>query len=114
MTLDRVAELTGGKVVTSHSHTGLEVDYAFASDMMSDVLTTDVHNLLLITGLSNLQTVRTAEMADIYGILLARGKRASEEMKLLAAEHRIVIMETDWSVFRACGILFGSGLKPVF
>jgi predicted transcriptional regulator len=114
MVLSEVAKLSGGIVITSHSNTGVEVDYAFASDLMSDVLTTDIHNLLLITGLSNLQTIRTAEMADIFGIVLVRGKKATEEMKRLANEHGIVIIETEWSMFRVCGALTSAGLKPVF
>ncbi len=47
---------------------------AFGSDLMSDVLTLEDHDLLLITGLANPQTIRTAEMADIKMIIIARGK----------------------------------------
>ncbi len=114
MRISEVAKISGGIVITSPLNTGIEVDYAFASDLMSDVLTTDVHNLLLITGLANLQTIRTAEMADIFGIVLVRGKKATEEMKRLASEQGIVIIETDWSMFRVCGALNSAGLKPVF
>jgi ribulose 1,5-bisphosphate synthetase/thiazole synthase len=114
MVLSEVAEISGGRVITSHFNTGVEVEYAFASDLMSDVLTTDIHNLLLVTGLSNLQTIRTAEMADIFGIVLVRGKKATDEMKRLAGEHGIVIIETGWSMFRVCVALGSAGLKPVF
>ncbi|MFO7574967.1 MAG: hypothetical protein R6W67_07400 [Bacteroidales bacterium] len=114
MVLSEVAKVSGGRVVISHSNTGVEVEYAFASDLMSDVLTTDIHNLLLITGLANLQTIRTAEMADIFGIVLVRGKKATDEMKRLADEHGIVLVETEWSMFRVCSALASAGLKPVF
>lgn len=114
MVLSEAAKIAGGTVVTSPSNTGIEVDYAFASDLMSDVLTTDVHNLLLITGLTNLQTIRTAEMADIFGIILVRGKKATDDMKSLASEHGIVIVETEWSMFRVCSALSLAGLKPVY
>lgn len=114
VTLQHVAAIIDGRVVASPGSTGLVVEFAFASDLMSDVLTTDVHNLLLITGLTNLQTIRTAEMADIFGIVLVRGKKATAEMKSLANEHGIVLIETDWSMFRVCSVLSDCGLKPVF
>ncbi len=114
MKLLEVAVTTGGTIVTSDANADKKVDYAFASDLMSDVLTTSVDNLLLITGLSNLQTIRTAEMSDIYGILLVRGRSASDEMRALASELGIVIIETGYSMFRSCGLLYNSGLKPLF
>jgi len=89
MTISEIAERCGGVVRSAERNLGLNVEYAFASDLMSDVLTTDVHNLLLVTGLSNLQTIRTAEMADIFGIVLVRGKKASQQMIELANEEGI-------------------------
>jgi hypothetical protein len=50
---------------------------AFASDLMSDVLTLKNDNLVLITGLATLQTIRTAEMADINCIIFVRNKKVS-------------------------------------
>lgn len=114
MTIGSIAEKCNGVVRSGERNLSLTMEYAFASDLMSDVLTTDVHNLLLVTGLSNLQTIRTAEMADIFGIVLVRGKKATLDMIELADEQGIVIIETPWSMFRVCGMLFGSGLKPVF
>ncbi len=81
---------------------------------MSDVLTIMQDNVLLITGLSNTQTVRTATMADITTVLLVRDKRATDDMKQAAEENDLVLLETAYSMFRASGILYGAGLKAVF
>ena len=62
------------------------VDYAFASDLMSDVLTIKTDDFLLITGLANVQSVRTAEMSDVEYILFVRGKNVTEEMSALAED----------------------------
>jgi hypothetical protein len=114
MTLSEIGSICGGVIRSGERNLGLKISFAFASDLMSDVLTTDVSNLVLVTGLSNLQTIRTAEMADIFGVVLVRGKKATKEMTELAEEQGIVIVETPWSMFRVCGTLFESGLKPVF
>lgn len=113
MKLSFIIELLGAKVV-SGTIEDKEVETGFSSDLMSDVLTLDTDKMLLITGMANLQTIRTAEMADIHCILLVRNKKASKEMVKLAVESGIVVLETTMSSFRCCGILYNAGLKPVY
>ena len=81
---------------------------------MSDVLTLDTDHILLVTGLSNVQTIRTAEMADIEVVLLARNKKATPDMIELANENGLVLLETSFSIFRSSGILYENGLNPVY
>jgi len=91
-----------------------EVEYAFASDLMSDVLTIKASKLVLITGLVNIQSIRTAEMSDISCIIYVRGKKISDEIKQLAEENGIVVLECKYSMFKTCGILFNQGIKPIY
>ena len=114
MILRDILKLLEGNVLCGESRLDEEVNVAFASDLMSDVLTLRTGNLLLITGLSNIQTIRTAEIADISYILLVRNKKANPAILELASENNQVIIETPYSMFRACGILYSSGLKAVF
>lgn len=114
MKLTEIIKLTDSKVVAGKTDKNLDVQKAFSSDLMSDVLTLDEDNILLISGLTNVQLVRTAEMADIEVVLLARDKVASEEMIELANENGLVILETSFSIFRASGVLYKNGLKPVY
>lgn len=114
MTLKEVVELLNAKVVSGADLLSSEVEYAFASDLMSDVLTLDKDNLLLITGLANLQTIRTSEMSDINKIIFVRKKKATNEMIQLAVENDMILIECEYSMFKASGILYHSGLKPVF
>ena len=80
---------TEAEVICGIEQMKREVKFGFASDLLSDVLTLSVDNLLFITGLSNLQTIRTAEMADIGQILFVRGKKVTPEMCALAKENNI-------------------------
>lgn len=91
-----------------------ETAYAFASDLMSDVLTLNSDSVTLITGLANVQSVRTAEMSDIKCIVYARGKKASPEMVELAEENEMVLMECRYSMFRISGLLYQAGVQPVY
>lgn len=114
MKINELIGLLNGNLICGDPEKAPQLDYAFASDLMSDVLTLDHISPLLITGLSNLQTIRTAEMADIHTIVIARGKKASEEMVALAELNNLLLIETPYSVFRTSGILFQHGLKPIF
>jgi hypothetical protein len=81
---------------------------------MSDVLTLQATQFILITGLVNTQTIRTAEMADISCIILVRNKKALPEVLELAKQTNITIIECPYSMFKACGLLYKAGLKAVY
>ncbi len=87
---------------------------AFASDLMSEVLTIVDNGVLLITGLANQQTIRTAEMSDISYILLVRNKQATPEMITLAQENGIVLLQCSYSMYKTCGLLYQAGLEAVY
>lgn len=114
MTIKEVVKLLDAKVVSGEALLESGVEYAFASDLMSDVLTVEMDNVMLITGLANLQAIRTAEMSDISKIIFVRKKKATDEMIRLAAENDIILIECDYSLFKTSGILFQNGLKPVY
>ncbi|MEA3505548.1 MAG: DRTGG domain-containing protein [Bacteroidota bacterium] len=114
MKLKEIIDIIDGNIVCGQSRLQDEVISGFASDLMSDVLTTSSDNLLLITGLTNPQVIRTAEMSDISYVVLVRGKRISTEMIKLADENNIALIETDYSMFRTSGELMNAGLKPLF
>ncbi|MBP7507541.1 MAG: hypothetical protein KA807_06965 [Prolixibacteraceae bacterium] len=113
MKIEEVINLLNGKLVTTGNVSQI-AETGFCSDLMSDVLTLDTEKMLLITGTANLQTIRTAEMGDIHSILLVRNKKATKEMIQLAEEAGIIIIETPFSSFKCCGLLYNSGLKPVY
>ncbi|MBP8849720.1 MAG: hypothetical protein KBG80_04105 [Breznakibacter sp.] len=114
MTIAEITELLSAKVVCGKDFIHREVHRGFASDLMSDVLTLDTDSLLLITGLCNLQTIRTSEMADISCILFVRGKKVTPEMRLLATELDMILLECECSMFRAISTLNNAGLEPVY
>ena len=114
MKLKDIVEIIDGQVVCGETRLNDEVEAAFASDLLSDVLTLQAKNIILITGLANLQTFRTTEMADIDYIILARKKKALPELKNMAIENNQVVIECAYSMFKTCGLLYKAGLKPVY
>lgn len=114
MKINEIKEILNGRIICGEELGNTSVEYGFSADLLSDVLTLESENLLLITGLTNLQTIRTAEMADISCIVFARGKKVNREMLFLAERNSVVLMECCYSVFKASGLLFQAGLKPIY
>jgi len=112
--IKKIAELLNTAIVSGENFLDREVEFAFASDLMSDVLTVEKRNIVLLTGLANIQTIRTAEMSDVQIVVLARNKKASPEMIKIASDIDLVLMEYNGSLFKASGILFNAGIRPVF
>jgi len=86
------------------------VSSCFAADLMSDVLAFSSPHALLITGLTSVQSVHTAHVADCVGILFVSGKRPSPEALQLGREMKIPLLTTRRGMFEACGILSRSGV----
>ncbi|MCE1197568.1 MAG: hypothetical protein LWW85_01250 [Marinilabiliales bacterium] len=114
MKIEKIIPLLKAKIVCGERRINDEICNVFSSDLMSDVLTLDSENILLLTGLANVQTIRTAEMAEIHYIVFVRNKKATEEIIQLAEEHEMVILESPFSMFKASGILYANGLNPLF
>lgn len=113
MNLYKINELVKGTICRECS-TPQEFTYAFASDLMSDVLRFHMEKTILITGLSTVQTLRTAEMSNIECIIFARDKKVTDEMIKLAVENNISLITTPLTLFEVSGRLYSSGIKPIF
>lgn len=91
-----------------------QFDKAFASDLMSDALALlkdETEEVLFITGLANVQSLRTAEVLDLDTILLVRGKPLDMSIVESAKELGISIFQTEYTMFETCGILYASGIR---
>jgi serine kinase of HPr protein (carbohydrate metabolism regulator) len=114
MTIKDITERIDGHIICNEDRDTLEVEYAFSSDLMSDVLTISRENMVLITGLTNLQAIRTSEMSDISCIIFARDKKVNSDIISLAKENNMILIESPYSMFRISGELYKAGLKPIF
>lgn len=110
MTIREIAERINATVYAEPEQIDEDMIGAFGSDMMSDVLAFAENRDVLLTGLLNPQIVRTAHMQDMRCIIVVRGKTATEEIKRLAAENHIALLETPLTMYEASGKLYEGGL----
>ncbi len=111
MIISEIAKLLGAEILCGAERVDLEIHCACGSDMMSDVLAFTKHDAILLTGLCNINTIRTADMVDIRCIMFVRGKRPPQDLIDMADEMGIVLLSTDHPMFTACGMLYESGIK---
>ena len=114
MKLREIINLLHAEVLVGNSLVDeIEVDRCFSADLMSDVLGRSHANGILITGLTNPQAVRTADIADIKAVCVVRGKQPEAGTVTLAKQKEIPLFTTTFTMFEACGILYTNGLRGV-
>jgi predicted transcriptional regulator len=87
-----------------------EATGACGADLMSDVLAFTKERAVLLTGLTNVQVIRTAEISDLVAIVFVRGKRPGKDVIQMAAEKEIPLMVSEYALYEACGLLYQQGL----
>lgn len=91
---------------------GLVLERCYAADLMSDVLAFSHSGALLITGLTSVQAVHAAHLADFPAILFINNKTPAPDALDLARRQGISLLSTPRSMFECCGILYGAGARP--
>lgn len=110
MKLRDVLGVIEGELITPDADLDMEIQMGCGADLMSDVLAFTHEGTLLMSGLTNPQVVRTAEMADVRAIVFVRGKIPPAETVALAKEKGIPLLASKYTMFETCGRLFQAGL----
>jgi len=110
--LYEVQQVLGASQIWGRHCLERDVATACGADLMSDVLAFTKDGALLLTGLTNPQVVRTADVGGLTAIVFVRGKTPSQEAAEMAKELDIPLFSTPYTLFEACGLLFAKGLKP--
>ncbi len=112
MTIGEITRILEAEVLTGEKHLDRQIGAVCVGDLMSDVLSFNCVNAILLTGLSHIHVVRTAEVTGIAAVCLVYGKRPSVESLQLAADSGIAFLATNLHLFVASGRLYGENLAP--
>ena len=110
MKLEEIGQHLKAEVVQGEEFLDMDIHTICGLDLMSDVLAFTKENTLLLTGLCNTQTIRTAEMSDLSAIIFVRGKRPAADVLNLAKEISIPILVTKYPMYEACGLIHALGI----
>ena len=115
MLISDVIRILDANILCGADRTDLEIDSAFGSDMMSDVLAfvkdqSVLPTTLVLTGMINPHVIRTAEMLDVRCIVFVRGKQVSDDIIEEADEQGMVLLSTTKTLYTSSGLLYQAGL----
>ena len=110
MVIAELRDILQAEVLCGEDRLDESIKTVFASDMMSDVLACPEEIECLLTGLTNQQVIRTADMMDIGVVVFVRGKSPAAEVVEMARQRDMVILLTGYRMFTTCGRLYQAGL----
>ena len=87
-----------------------EISGVFISDMVSDIMAAAGAGELWITTQTHKNIVAAANLVDIAGIIVTRGKPVSEETLELAERAELTILTTKLKTYDLVGKLRNAGL----
>lgn len=111
MTIAEAVTVVEGQFYCGEEMAGKEISSACGADLMSDVMAFVKDRVVLLTGLINPQTIRTAMLLDFHAIIFVRGKVPSRDMIEMAQENDITLAGTKLPMYIACGKLYEAGLR---
>lgn len=111
ITLGDVRDILSADVICGEERLDSRVCRVCGCDLMSDVLAFSRPGSLLLTGLTNCQVVRTAEILDLTCIVFVRDKKPDAAAIEMAKESGIPLLSSQYPLFESCGLLFAKGLR---
>jgi len=110
VSLEEIRRVLEAEILCGSDHLARTVKRADATDLMSQVLAFSRPGTVLLTGLTNIQVVNTALVAELSGIVFVRGLRPSAEVVAKGANLSLPMLLTSRCMYRACGLLYSLGL----
>jgi hypothetical protein len=105
--LKDVLALLDGELLTPATFPEAAFGKVFASDLMSDVLSSAEPGALLLTGLANSHVVNTCAVADLSGVVFVEGKRPGPDVISQAHTRHLPLVSTKMTMFEACARIAG-------
>ncbi len=113
MKLKEIKELLEAEVVSGKDKLEAEVNFGCAADLLSDILAFGKPGSVLLTGLTNLQVINTANVSDIKAVCFVRGKKPDNNVIKSARRNDLIVLLTNLPMFESCGRLYQKGLKGI-
>jgi predicted transcriptional regulator len=106
-----IVALLDAEVLSGENKLDEEVKSVGASDMISDILALTKPGMVVLTGYTYPQVIRTALVTDLLGLIVVRGKNIAPETIAYARENNFLLLRTRGYLYSSCGKIFATGLR---
>ncbi|MBT9176585.1 MAG: hypothetical protein DDT20_00905 [Firmicutes bacterium] len=111
--LDEIIKSLDLTVLTPLKSPPIEVEYACASDLLSNVMATCPGHCLWITVQCHMNVVGVASLLDVQAVVLVGGAVPDQAVLKKAREVGVTLLATNDSAFNLCGRLYSLGIRGV-
>lgn len=110
MKLVQIQQILEADVLVDAGKMDNEIELALSADLISDILLMRREQAMLLTGMTHIQLIKSAEICDMAAVVYVRGKRPGPEVIALAVRIGIPLLSSRLSMYEASGLLFSAGL----
>lgn len=111
MKLSEVQEILDAEILCGDNLLHKDVRSWFACDLISEMLLYVTPNTLVITSLTNIHIVHTAQVMDAIGVVFVGGKKPDDSVITNSRMSDIPLLTTKHLTFECCGRLFLNSLN---
>ena len=105
LNIGELAEILEGEIVCGEDKIDVVVEDYAAADLLSDLLALEKEKYALLTGLTNPQIFRTAEITNACCVVIVRGKQPQPAAVSVAKNSGIPLILCQLTMFEACARL---------
>ncbi len=106
-----IVALLEAEILSGESKLDEEVKSVGASDMISDILALTKPGMVVLTGYTYPQVIRSALVTDLLGLIVVRGKNVAPETVAYARENNFLLLRTRGYLYSSCGKIYAMGLR---
>ena len=106
MNLDAIIKKLELKVLESGGNIDREVNGAYTSDLLSDVIANSGEAQLWITLQTHQNTIAVAKLKDLAGIIIVNDREPEDDTKKKAQEEGVPLLQTTDAAFVISGKLY--------
>ncbi len=103
--IGELAQVLEGEIVCGEEKADQYVEDYAATDLLSDLLALEKEKYALLTGLTNAQILRTAQITNACCVVIVRGKQPQPPAVSIAKNSGIPLILSPLTMFEACARL---------
>jgi hypothetical protein len=111
ITVRDIVAILDAEVLSGEDKLAEEVKSVGASDMISDMLALSKPGMIILTGYTYPQVIRTALVTDLLGLIVVRGKTIAPETIAYARANNFLLLRTRSYLYSSCGKIYAFGLR---
>ena len=110
--MQKLVDVIEGRVLSGADRiNGFNISGCFATELMSDALAFSKPGMALLTGLTTVQAVHTADVAELRVIIFAYGRKPEKPVLELAKKKKLPLIQTEMTLRNAVLALKKAGIE---